>query len=120
MRLQRVSKVVSVAVVATLALGACGGGSGNSNSAASTTSITANGTEPQNPLLPANTNEVGGGRIMDLLFEGLLSYDADGKTVNEIAESIETDDSQHYTITLKDRKTFSNGEPVTASSFVDA
>ena len=57
---------------------------------------------------------------MDLLFEGLVSYDADGKTVNEIAESIETEDSQHYTITLKDGKTFSNGEPVTASSFVDA
>ena len=120
MRLQRVSKVVSVAVVAALALGACGGGSNNADSAATSTSITANGTEPQNPLLPANTNEVGGGRIMDLLFEGLLSYDADGKTVNEIAESIETTDSQNYTITLKDGKTFTNGEPVTASSFVDA
>ena len=44
----------------------------------STGVITANGSEPQNPLIPANTNETGGGKILDLLFAGLVYYDADG------------------------------------------
>ena len=46
--------------------------------------VLANGTEPQNPLVPSNTNEVGGGRIVDLVFSGLVSYKADGSVVNEI------------------------------------
>src|SRR6185503_3934644 len=82
--------------------------------------ILASGTEPQNPLLPANTNEVGGGLIMRLLFEGLVSYDASGKTVNQVAESIDTKDSQTFTIKLQPGWKFTNGEPVNAKSFVDA
>ena len=38
----------------------------------------------------------------------------------DVAESIETDDAQNYTIKIKDGLTFTNGEPVTSSSFVDA
>ncbi len=34
-------------------------------------SIAVNGSEPQNPLVPSNTNENGGGRIVDRLFAGL-------------------------------------------------
>ena len=82
--------------------------------------ILASGTEPQNPLLPANTNEVGGGLIMRLLFEGLVSYDAAGKTVNQVAESIDTKDSKTFTIKLKPGWKFTNGEAVNAKSFVDA
>ncbi len=37
-----------------------------------------------------------------------------------LAEKIETTDSQNFTITVKDGWTFSNGEKVTAQSFVDA
>lgn len=37
-----------------------------------------------------------------------------------LAEKIDTSDSQNFTITVKDGWTFSNGEPVTAQSFVDA
>lgn len=84
------------------------------------TPVRANGTEPQNPLVPTNTNEVGGGRIIDLLFQGLVSYDASGAPVNELAESIESDDSQTWTIKIKGGTTFTNGETVTAQSFVDA
>lgn len=124
MRFTRTSKLLSVAAVAMLALSACGGGSDESGSTEgagdATAIITANGTEPQNPLMPVNTNEVGGGRIMDLLFEGLVSYDANGATVNELAESIETEDSQTYTIKLKADQKFTNDEAITAKSFVDA
>ena len=82
--------------------------------------VLANDTEPQNPLVPTNTNEVGGGRVVDLLFAGLVSYKADGSVVNEVAESIETTDNQHFTLTLKDGWTFSDGTPVTADSFIKA
>nr|WP_127129875.1 ABC transporter substrate-binding protein [Georgenia sp. SYP-B2076] len=87
---------------------------------ASTAVVTVNGGEPQNPLLPANTNETNGGKITDMIFAGLVYYDAEGSTHNEVAESIETEDNQTYTITLKDGWTFSDGTPITSKSFVDA
>ncbi|WP_298251657.1 ABC transporter substrate-binding protein [uncultured Arthrobacter sp.] len=124
MRYTRSSTMLSVAAIAVLALSACGsdtdsssdGGGGGDTEAV----IVVDGSEPQNPLIPTSTNEVGGGAILDLVFAGLVSYDADGKSQNEVAESIETEDAQNYTITLKEGKTFTNGDPVTASSFVDA
>lgn len=82
--------------------------------------VLANSTEPQNPLVPSNTNEVGGGRVVDLLFAGLVSYQPDGSVVNEVAESIETTDNQHFTVKLKSGWTFSDGSPVTADSFIKA
>ncbi|MCL1898875.1 MAG: ABC transporter substrate-binding protein, partial [Micrococcales bacterium] len=80
-----------------------------------------NGTEPQNPLVPTNTNEVGGGRIVDLLFAGLVYYDATGNTNLDMAESIEPDASDTvWTVKLKAGQTFENGDPVDAASFVNA
>ncbi|HEX7538212.1 MAG TPA: ABC transporter substrate-binding protein [Dermatophilaceae bacterium] len=114
---------VAGAACLALVLSACGG---SSNKAASTPAansaaiITAYGSEPQNPLLPANTNETGGGRIMKLLYEGLISYDGAGKPINQVAASIDTTDAQTYTIKLKPGWKFTNGEAVNAKSFVDA
>ena len=121
----KIKRIVGLAAVAALALAACSdtGGSGDAETTEGGTSqgiVTAWGSEPQNPLIPTNTNEVGGGKILDLMFSGLVHYEADGKAVNEVAESIETEDAQTFTITLKEGWTFSNGEPVTSSSFVDA
>ncbi|MTE12256.1 peptide ABC transporter substrate-binding protein [Nocardia aurantiaca] len=82
--------------------------------------VAVNGTEPQNPLVPSNTNENGGGRIVDRLFAGLRYIDAKGALHDEVAQSIETTDQQHYRITLKPGWTFSDGSAVTAHSFVDA
>lgn len=82
--------------------------------------VLANGTEPQNALIPSNTNEVGGGRIVDLLFAGLVAYNADGSIENEVADSIETSDNQNYTVKIKDGWTFSDGSKVTADSFIKA
>ncbi|MEN8651125.1 ABC transporter substrate-binding protein [Streptomyces sp. 21So2-11] len=77
--------------------------------------------DPQNPLEPANTNEVQGGKVLDMLFRGLKRYDAKtGEAKDMLAEKIDTTDSQNFTVTLKDGWTFSNGEKVTAKSFVDA
>jgi len=116
--------VTGAAGVACLALvlSACGGSSTETTAtpASGGGTILVYGSEPQNPLLPANTNETGGGRIMKLLFEGLVSYDAQGKPINQVAESIDTTDAQNYTIKLKPGWKFTNGEAVNAKSFVDA
>ncbi len=119
MRLSRRTRAAGVALLAagSLVLAACGGGGDDSGSTDSV--ITNFSTEPQNPLVPTATNETGGGRAIDLLFAGLVSYQKDGSSVNEVAESIESDDNLTWTVKLKDW-TFSDGTPVTASSFVDA
>ncbi|MEV0034158.1 ABC transporter substrate-binding protein [Nocardia sp. NPDC050793] len=82
--------------------------------------VTVNGAEPQNPLVPTNTNENMGGRVVDRLFAGLKYYDADGKAHDEMAQSIETADRKNYRITIEPDWKFTDGTPVTAKSFVDA
>lgn len=105
------------AVVALLPVAACGTGTG----AAGGSVLSSSWGDPQNPLEPADTNEVQGGKVLDMIFRGLKRYNPKtGKAENMLAEKIETTDSQNYTITVKAGWTFSNGEPVTARSFVDA
>ena len=91
-----------------------------SNSASSTAVITTNGSEPQNPLIPTNTNETGGGKILDSIFAGLVYYDEKGAPHNDVAESITSDDNTTYTVKIKSGQKFTNDEPVTAESFVKA
>ncbi|PZF83515.1 peptide ABC transporter substrate-binding protein [Jiangella anatolica] len=114
--------VVLGTVALALALGACGGGDDSSDAAGeSANTVTVRGCNPQNPFVPANTNEVCGGDILDQVFSFLISYDPDtGDMANEIAADISSDDSQVWTITLEEGWTFHDGSPVTASSFVDA
>jgi oligopeptide transport system substrate-binding protein len=113
---------IALAAAGALTLSGCTSGAPSSTEGAgsSTAIITTNGNEPQNPLVPTNTNEVGGGKIIDSIFAGLIYYDASGAPINDVAESIETDDAQNYTIKIKPDQKFTNGEPVTANSFVDA
>ncbi|MFE2281343.1 ABC transporter substrate-binding protein [Streptomyces sp. NPDC059454] len=107
------------AVAAALAATACGGqGSGSGDAGAV---LSASWGDPQNPLEPANTNEVQGGKVLDMIFRGLKRYDpVTGEAKDMLAERIETSDSRNFRITVKDGWTFSNGEKVTARSFVDA
>ncbi|KAE8763107.1 peptide ABC transporter substrate-binding protein [Georgenia thermotolerans] len=120
--------VAASILAGSLVLAACSSSSPDDNASegaateggASTGVVTANGSEPQNPLIPTNTNEVGGGKILDLIFAGLVYYDADGAVHNEVADSIETEDNQNYTIKIKEGWKFTDGTPVTSKSFVDA
>ncbi len=119
MRISRRTRAAGMAFVlaGSLVLSACGGGG---DSEADGNVITAYGTNPQRPLLPADTVEVGGGDPLDQLFAGLVTYATDGTMSNEVAESIEPDGANKvWTVKLKDWK-FSDGTPVTAQSFVDA
>ncbi|MFI9816276.1 peptide ABC transporter substrate-binding protein [Saccharothrix variisporea] len=83
--------------------------------------ITIFNTDPENPLVPGNTTEAGGSRVIDALFTGLVEYRAeDAQPVNAMAEKIDTNDSKLFTVTIKEGWTFHDGSPVTAKSFVDA
>ncbi|WP_144934535.1 peptide ABC transporter substrate-binding protein [Rothia kristinae] len=120
MRYSRISKTLGVAAVAALALSACGGGDASDGPADDSAIITADSVEPQNPLVPTNTTETGGGVVINQIFNGLVTYDSEGKTQNDLADSIESEDNQTWTIKIKKDKKFSNGEKVTAQSFVDS
>jgi oligopeptide transport system substrate-binding protein len=116
---------IGLLAVGALALAGCSSKSGGGDASASAGGnsnaiIKVSGSEPENPLLPANTNEVGGGKILDSIFAGLAYYDAKGKLVNDMAESIKVDDSSNLTVKVKQGNTFSNGEKVTADSFINA
>ena len=125
MRFTRTSKALGIVAIAALALTGCGAGGGTTEGSSDAAGdpnkvITAYSNEPQNPLMPANTGEVYGGRVVNLLFEGLRSYDANGKAVNALAESIESSDAQNWTIKVKQGHKFTNGEAITAKTFVDS
>ncbi|MBQ3359408.1 MAG: ABC transporter substrate-binding protein [Microbacterium sp.] len=113
--------------IGALALAGCASGGGNDSDGGSAAGeanpdaiITTNGSEPENPLIPTNTNEVGGGKILDEIFAGLIYYDADGEPVNDVAEEITTEDPQHLTVKIKEGLTFTDGEEVTADNFIKA
>jgi len=107
-------------LLAGCASGNGGGSSDGGNDAGGDAIVTTNGTEPQNPLIPTNTNEVGGGKILDSIFAGLISYNADGSVENEVAESITVDSPTQLTVKIKEGLTFTNGEEVTADNFIKA
>jgi oligopeptide transport system substrate-binding protein len=113
--------------IGALALAGCASGGGGNTDGGNAGGevdpnaiITTNGSEPENPLIPTNTNEVGGGKILDEIFAGLIYYDAEGKPVNDMAEEIVTEDPQHLTVKLKEGQTFTDGEEVTADNFIKA
>jgi oligopeptide transport system substrate-binding protein len=125
MRARRTAAWSAAPLSLALVLTACGGGGGaepgGGAAASSDATISIYNTYPENPLVPGNTTEVGGGRIIDAMFTGLVEYDPKtAEPYNAVAESIETTDSQVYTITLKDGWTFHDGTPVTAQSYADA
>jgi ABC-type oligopeptide transport system substrate-binding subunit len=121
----RVKWAVGVTAVA-LTAAACGsssdsGGSGSSTGGSGGGIVRASWGDPQNPLEPANTNEVQGGKVLDMIFRGLKIYNPKtAKAENMIAQSITSSDSQNFDIKLKSGWTFSNGEPVNSDSFINA
>ncbi|WSQ11622.1 ABC transporter substrate-binding protein [Streptomyces sp. NBC_01231] len=107
------------AAAVVLAASGCGGDSSASSDGGGV--LSSSWGDPQNPLEPANTNEVQGGKVLDMIFRSLKRYNpTTGAAEDMLAQKIDTSDSQNYTITIKDGWTFSNGEAVTAKSFVNA
>lgn len=118
---KRVVAIAASVCALGMMLSGCGGGSGDSSASSSNNVITAFNSEPQNALIPGDTNETGGGKVGQLLFANLVRYDSKGDAKNEVADSIKpNDDATQYTITLKDGWKFTDGTPVTAESFTKA
>ena len=69
----RLRIVAAAMLLAAATLAGCGVGN------VRTDVVIVNAGEPQNPLIPTNTNDSNGGRIIDRLFAGLMSYDAKGR-----------------------------------------
>lgn len=117
------AKWVAGAAAIALAATGCGsgGGGGGGGGGKGSGVVSSSWGDPQNPLEPANTNEVQGGKVLDMIFRGLKRYDSKtGAAQDMLAQKIDTSDSQNFTITVKSGWKFSNGEAVTAQSFVDA
>ena len=118
-------RLIALAAAGTMlaSVAACGSSSSDSTASSndSTSLISVNNSEPQNGLVPTDTNEMGGGKVIRYLFEGLVSFDSKGKRHLEVAKSITPNsDATEYTIKLNKGWKFTNGEAVTARSFADA
>lgn len=112
---------------AALLLAACSGGGGGANPGNQASAggaggeISMRGCTPQSELWPGNTNEVCGGNVYDAISAKLIHYNADNAAPeNDIAESIDTTDNQHFDIKIKKGYKFSDGTEVKARNFVDA
>ncbi len=122
----RNSSLVATAIAAALLITACGGsdeeGGDEGGAAASGGSFSIYIGQPENPLIPGNTNETEGGQVIDSLFTGLVQYNPETNEADftGVAASIESEDQTTWTVTLNDGWTFHDGTPVTANSFVDA
>jgi len=123
----RVSKRASSAVALGAAFALVASGCSNSDSdggdaaASKDGAITIHGVQPENPLVPSNTTETGGGKVIDWLWTGLVEYPNDGSAPrNALAESIDTTDSKVFTIKIKKGTKFHDGTEVKAKNFIDA
>jgi oligopeptide transport system substrate-binding protein len=118
---KRSAVLLGSGLAAVMVLSACDGDDrgGSEGSGGGTFSMAL--TEPENPLVPGNTSENQGSQVIQSLWTGLIQYSKDGEVeYTGVAESIRSNDSTTWTISLEDGWTFHDGTPVTARSFVDA
>jgi peptide/nickel transport system substrate-binding protein len=85
----------------------------------------ANATGMSNTLMYAGENAdtinpvISSGELTDIIFSGLMKYDADGKPVIDLAESYTYDkDKKAYTFTLRKGVTWHDGQPFTSADVV--
>ncbi|MFT4147248.1 MAG: ABC transporter substrate-binding protein [Micrococcaceae bacterium] len=118
MRFKRTAQATAVAATLTLGLSACGGGS--SKTSGPDAILSADGCEPQQGLVTTNTTENCGGRVLDLISEGLYTYGDNGALVDAKVQSWTTTDNQNITVKIKPGDKFDDGSAVTAKNYVDA
>ncbi|WP_037346466.1 peptide ABC transporter substrate-binding protein [Sciscionella sediminilitoris] len=117
MRYPRNAALLALPMVAALVLAGCGGGGAGSGD----DSVSFYNTEPENPLLPGDTNENGGSNVVDLMWTGLYSYNPDtGKPVPQMADSVQKTSPTTYDIKIKKGWKFHDGTEVKAKNFVDS
>lgn len=127
------TRTAAIAGISALALltAACSGDDGGTEGSGSSTSgsgetvaggeISISGCTPQNPFIPAMTNETCGGDMLDSVLRKLIHYNTETAAPEmDLAESIETEDNQNFTVTLKQGQMFTDGTEVKAANFVNA
>ena len=123
---KRSAALIATGLSGAMLLSACGGGDDDSGGSGG---VAADGgsysifiAEPENPLVPGNTNETEGAQVLYSVFTGLVQYDPETSEAafTGVAESIESTDQTTWTVKLKDGWTFHDGSLVNAQSFVDA
>lgn len=114
-RLVGVAAVIAGAILLTSCSGASPGGGTNSADSSKTSFIAANigqigrVTGAQNP----------GSQIGMAICEPLTGINEDGSTFMRGAESLTSDDQQTWTVKVAKDRTFSDGTPITAKTYVD-
>jgi len=127
MRQMKRMSLIALLMALALVAAACGGGDGDDPGQTGDDGGGATGgefsvgiCEPQF-LMPGNTQETCGAQVLQGLFTPLVEFDPDtAEPSNVIAESIDSEDLQTWTVTIQDGWTFHNGEPLTAQSYVNA
>ncbi len=123
MRSKRILATGAVIAALTLAVSACGssGSDSDSGSSDSAAPVVVRGGQPENPLVPGNTGESNGHDIVELFTSTLYRYDAaTSEPVADLAESVQTQDNQNFTVRIKKGAKFHDGTEVKAKNFVDA
>ena len=107
---------IAISALATLGLSAC------TSSAASSQRciIHANGDEPGEALLPGTSQSGANLRVAKMIYSGLVYVDSSNKIRNDLAQEIKQIKPTLYRVTLRPNLVFSDGSPMTATSFVDA
>ncbi len=109
----------------TMVTAACGGDDGDTGdeggSAPTGGSFSVQNTEPSFLAPTSQCYESGCSQVLTLINTGLLRIDPEtSEQIYDHAESIESDDSKLWTVTLKEGWEFHNGEPVNAESYIRA
>lgn len=121
------SRLMAAAALTTVALfaSACGSGGdsgpeANEGGPQGGGEFSVNGCTPKEPLIAGNTSETCGGNVVDAFTAKLVHYNTDTAAPEmDIAESIESEDNQTFTIKLKKGYKFHDGTEVKAKNFVD-
>ncbi|MBO1329772.1 ABC transporter substrate-binding protein [Streptomyces sp. VRA16 Mangrove soil] len=119
-RTRRIATAATGTAVAVVLAGCSGSGGDDGAGKDGVRSLTI-ATAAEIPLLnPSNDNGTTGIQIESALWAPLTRVDAKtGKLVNVVAESVTSQDAKTWTIKIKPGWTFTNGEKLTAKSFVD-
>jgi oligopeptide transport system substrate-binding protein len=132
MRTKTPLRCAAVAASFALLVAACGGGGGTgggegggevpTGAAAQGGTLTAQLTEPSYLAPAQNCYESECSSVLNMVNDPVVSTDLDtGQLVYDgLLESIETQDNKVFTIHIKPNRTFQNGEPVNADSFIRA
>ena len=113
----RVTALGLLSLVTAITLSGCGG---KRDTAATQRLVVSIGIGEPKSLIPSSANESNAADVLNALFTGLVTYDANMQPVDLAAASITTPDNKTWTIRLQPGWTFHNGEPVTSESYMDA